>query len=299
MSLQTACKWYGFQMKKFLTLLVTVIFSVAGVAANASENATTGTPENCGQEQVLDALTGSIVSIGNAPCAEDAYATFASDIWSGYMVTASFNKYIGVVGNVTVPARSNFCTKSSWAGWIGLGGRNSHALIQVGITYSKDSNAARLFYEYLGFNSIYPAIYPLSYGFQAGTTVQLKLTYLPNSRAFTISAGYLGDTTPYVQTVALPAGDVFYDGTSAEWVDERMSYLVNGQLVPSNLMDFDVVTWSAAKSLLVGGTYESIAAGNSTSLTMYDYPKILAQPTYGLTNGQTFSDYWKACDGTY
>ena len=286
-------------MKKILTALVTIVFSLSALAANASESGATTTAETCGQETLLDAHSGSIVAIGEALCEEDAYASFASDIWSGYMVTASFNKYIGVVGNVTVPARSNFCSKSSWAGWIGLGGRNSHALIQVGIAYSKDSNSARLFYEYLGLNSIYPAIFPMSYGFQPGTTVQLKLTYLPNSHAFTISAGYLGDSTPYVKTVALPVGDTFYDGTSAEWVDERLSYIVNGQLAPSNLMDFDVVTWSSAKSLLVNGTYESIAAGNSTSLTMYDYPKILAQPTYGLTNGQTFNDYWKACDGNY
>lgn len=248
-----------------------------------------------------DPPLSSIDQTVQGECSANVWATATTSIWSGYMVTAGYNKYSGVTGRLVVPARSNFCSGSSYAGWIGIGGYNTTSLLQIGLMYTPGSSTARFFYEYLGVNTAYPAVFPSGVTFTAGSTVDLKMTYDPSTRKFSMTAGLVGDTTPFTKTVTLPSGDDFYDGTTAEWVDERLTVydVPSGQFSVTSLMKFGSISWANAKGLTSSGTWETISGGTETPVVMYSYPNVLAQPVNGLTSSTSFSDYWFACDGWY
>ncbi len=234
-------------------------------------------------------------------CSANVWATATSSIWSGYTVSASYNKYSGVTGRLLVPARNNFCGGSSYSGWIGIGGYNTPSLLQIGLMYTPGSSTARFFYEYLGVNVAYPAVFPSGVSFASGSTVDLKMSFDPVTRKFSMSAGLVGDTTPFTKTVTLPTGDDFYDGTTAEWIDERLTVydVPSGQVSITPLMKFSSISWTNAKGLTSSGTWETISGGTESPVIMYSYPNILAQPVNGLTSSTSFSDYWFACDGWY
>jgi hypothetical protein len=221
-----------------------------------------------------------------------ASSNIGSSNWSGYHVTASDNKYIGVVGRMTVPARPSDCAGSTYAGWIGLGGFSpSTSLIQTGLVYTPGSSYARFFVQYMSANYTSPMIFPGPTSFQPGSVVEFHLDYIAPDQELRATAQVLGAPTVHTWDRVLNLPD-YYDGSQAEWIGERIR--VDGQL--TNLMPFGDVTWSGAKTTLLNGTFESLAAGNEEAIFMVSANGYFAYPS-ALLNSMSFIDSFRSCVG--
>ena len=94
----------------------------------------------------------------------------------------------------------------------------------------------------------------------------------------------------YGEKVISPAGS-FYNGSSAEFIDERPS--IGGSF--SNLKDFNINDWKEARVYNnVSAGWEGIGSPEHVRLHMYNGLHQLAAPGY-LSSGTTFQENWIAC----
>ena len=89
------------------------------------------------------------------------------------------------------------------------------------------------------------------------------------------------------------ANSTFFDGSTAEYIDER-NYLNGSQ---PDLRNFSFVTWNHASAWSKFGT--AIAPGNTTHI--YDYivnssNKVLASLDVGMASSISWTDYWHGCE---
>lgn len=164
------------------------------------------------------------------------------------------------------------------ATWIGIGGVTSGDLIQTGTDNSVSKNgtvSTEAFYEMLpAVSQTVPGVTVLP-----GNSISASITEVAAGQWEITITNNTNDET-YSSTVSYTSSN-----SSAEWIEEDPSY-TNGQLVPFD--DFGTVSISGA-SMVVGGTTESIATGQGSSITMVDsYGKAIATPS-SVTGGSAFS----------
>jgi len=86
-------------------------------------------------------------------------------------------------------------------------------------------------------------------------------------------------------------GNVFYNGSTAEWIDERPS--VGG--TPAPLKNFDSVTWRGARVLENDGDYVKVGNLPRTRINMKSGRRLLASPSPLTTDGKSFTNTWHRC----
>jgi hypothetical protein len=238
-----------------------------------------------------DARAGGAVSDEPVDPEPPTAARFSLN-WAGYITDETANTYIAVQGDWKQPSVADtICTNETEATWVGLGGYNTSRLIQAGTAYLRGSTSPVAWYEYLGANG-------------AG----IALTIMPNvdvnkadrMHAYVVIQRSTGQTTFYVadnttstsQTVIKTLSvSTYYDGTSPDFIDERLSY---GGVI-QNLYNFTNVPWSNTKVQNTAGTWSSLGSHSEIALDMVNIDSdILAAPGT-MTSSTTFLDDYKQC----
>ena len=222
----------------------------------------------------------------------DAQAAIISNpIWSGW-IAEPVDTFVSVQGNFTQPSyHSSSCSSSRLVSWVGMGGLHSASLLQAGTQIKSNGPTYQAWYEYLGPN-----------GSGINLTIMNDVTVTPADpihlfvsyqTANNIATFYVEDQTTHTnQSVVLTLGGECYDGSTAEWIDERPS--VNGS--PTNLTKYVSNDWYFAKTQKDTGTW--IDLGNTSSqdkaVMKTAGGKTLSAPG-ALTSSTTFTNDWKAC----
>lgn len=213
-------------------------------------------------------------------------------IWSGYVLDVPTVTYIGVQGDFNQPSKgSSSCTGDSLASWTGIGGnQGSQKLIQAGTAYLRGSNTPVAWYEYLGPNNT-----GINLTVMSGVTVHsgdVIHTYVVHQTSGTgLTTFYVADnTTGTSQSTTWALGSTYYDGTSADWIDERLSY----NQVPTPLSNFNLNSWNNANVQKTSGTWNSLGSQTPIATGMWVSPHYLAYPS-GLNTSTTFTDFYLAC----
>jgi hypothetical protein len=219
----------------------------------------------------------------------------ATGNWGG--VVASQNgsyQYNQATGVHRIPTRSAVCNNSSdgEASWVGLTRTASGGgLIQTGTYHWQglSSPQLRVFYEYLtstyDSHPIFPAltvsandlvfssVYYNSLNFQATFYNTNQTTGLNNSTTVTIPTQY------------------FWDGTQAEWIDEKF--------VGYDLMKFTngSIGWSSASAVwtLPNGTASNAPGNLPHYFTHIQNTALDEKLDFGLVTSANWNNYWHAC----
>ncbi|MDM4761754.1 G1 family glutamic endopeptidase [Galbitalea sp. SE-J8] len=273
------------------------------ISANSDELATYGYPERpvtseqVDSEKDADAKLQSwerSVSVPRATpsvlCETKARA-YVSNNWAGYANKAgSSTAFIGAEGDFTLPARYASCTNSSLADWVGVGGFDgSTKLYQAGTAYLQNATTPVAWYEYLNSTGGI-SLTTTSLAVHAGDAIHAYVVMATSSgqTTFYVADNTTGQASSVVKTISAAS---YYDGSTVEWVDERLTY--SGSLTP--LATFTSVGWHDAWSEHSDASFHSIAAGTDHEIGMYNGSTKLAQPDGGRTSSTSFTDNYHAC----
>jgi Peptidase A4 family len=229
-------------------------------------------------------------------CATDKRATtLVSSNWAGYLATSPTPVFIATQGDYHQAAKgSTSCSSPQEVSWVGIGGQASptSGLIQDG-TGIDTTGALYAWYEYLYFDSngvmhgIFLTKMP-SVTVHAGDRIHSYVVHQTSGSGQTTF--YVADnTTGTSKSVIQDLSSSYYDGRTAEWIDERLT--VGGGLAP--LTNFGNINWTNTKAQKSNATWYNL--GNLTydkvDLTI---PHALAYPG-ALTSSTTFTDTWYNC----
>lgn len=268
---------YGFPSRP------TDALALAQWRADFSDYRNTGTPQICLTKKFVEPY---IV----APMAGTA-GTANSYNWSGTTENAP-DAWVAVSGNwVQSAAGSCGCGTGNTdeASWVGLGGYYTQSLIQAGTDmYGTPSNLYAWF-EYLhpcepyGCNVQEVDLQNVTVA--AGDSIHVFVSYETSSG----SADCLVCSAGSCQPMLMQLNSTYYDGSSAEWIDERPMYCQAGCYKP--LTNFDYNNWSGFAEDNSGIDY-NIGTVPGLALTMiHANNQILAEPSNYNYNGN-FTDTW-------
>jgi hypothetical protein len=222
-----------------------------------------------------------------------AVSTGTTPIWTGYASKESSSTYYGnVEGSWVEPTiGTTTCSGATHLTWVGLGGFGSQKLLQDG---TNQSNQA--WFEYLGNNgsgvNITP--FPTSVKINVGDTVEAITEYTGGTAYYLVEDETTGQST----TASVSGASPYYDGSSAEFIDERTSF--GPQRIPSPLDNYGVTHWTEAQAA-TSSAYKSpqplSSLTNVSQLSMVNANDnvTLAIPTNEGFGGYTFETSWKNC----
>jgi hypothetical protein len=220
-------------------------------------------------------------------------STGTTSIWAGYVSKESSSTYYGnVEGSWIQPSiSSTTCSGATHLTWVGIGGYGSQKLLQDGT----DQNN-KPWFEYLGNNGtgVNISSFPTNVTIKSGDTVEAVTEYTGGTAYYLVEDVTTGKST----TVSVSGASPYYDGSSAEFIDERTSF---GQArIPSPLADFGVTHWTeaqAATSSAFKSPQPLSSLTNVTQLSMLNSSNnhTLALPENEGFGGYTFETSWKNC----
>lgn len=266
--------------------------------ASDADLATYGFPARPPTAADLSAWTADMASWQPTPdvglCATHGLRAtiYNNDIWSGFDAdSSSSTTYIAVQGDYHQPAKgSTSCSSPQEVSWVGLGGYHYPKLIQDG-TGIDTTGHYYAWYEYLSATGGINITKMPSVTVHAGDRIHDYVVHQ--------TAG-LGQTTFYVadnttstsQSVIINLGSAYYDGSSAEMIDERPT--ING--VPATLTNFGVVNWTNANVQKSNATWYNLGTQTTVEFDMWNsaFTHYLAFP-YSLSSSTTFQDNWFNC----
>lgn len=260
-----------------------------------------------------------------SPCESNA-ADFASEPvgstsssynWSGVVDDKpTVSNYVSIEGTWDETGYKATCSSSAeGSDWVGLGGVNNESgyqrLIQTGVATTGNNSITQGFYEYLtaqngqktsGVNEIF---YGGSSGadIPSGDTVQAQVVYKPGSPASaTFTVNDLTEGFGYYPITLSPVDGpdgTFFDGTTAEWIDERPQ--VNGAY--SNLRQWynKNIVWVSKDSSNNEATDEAGTSYSATEQTTSHYPNMVTASGDELTlplsvhGPESWTNYWNKC----
>ena len=232
-----------------------------------------------------------------------------SENWSGYSVNGPSIPYRAVSARFVVPSlrasSSSLCASAAYAGWIGLGGRATGKLAQIGISSMPGSTQTNIFEMVCsGSSGCFDVLTNFSnMKYKTGDQLEFTLIFSPTptlgarSGIFTTTVTNIsgGEAPgPFTSSLSLPNATDFYDGSSADWIDEAPSN-ANGTVYP--LADFGHTLWSSARVLdEPSRTWRSLASENETRIFMVDYitAYVMASPD-PLSSLASFVDVFLSC----
>ena len=208
-----------------------------------------------------------------------------------------------VVPNLHLPT-STLCSNSAYGGWIGLGGLNSSKLVQVGLGSVPGSTTTYIFEMFCGnagCGFVQTNFANLKY--QVGDQLEFTMIFSPTPAKGTNSGIFTAEVTnlsggaapgPFTTVVSTQNALDFYDGTTAEWIDEAPT---NPGVGVYPLTDFGRALWSSAKVMdEPTRTWRSLASENETRIFMVDYQTafVMASPD-PLSSSASFVDVFLSC----
>lgn len=212
--------------------------------------------------------------------------------WAGFTEyhKASRSYYVGATGDFVQTKAKASCAGATWTGWVGIGGYYSGGgLIQAG-SYRGSGGGVHAFYEYLDNKGKGPNVINMpSVKVKNGQHIHASVIYQRSSKLTTF---YVYDTTNGTyQTVKKTLAAKYYDGRTAEQVDERLT--VNKAL--SNLYHFGTDPWTHSRAMRSSdGKWHGLSSQAHAKITMVNSSgQTLAAP--GAASGQSFKDAWKRC----
>lgn len=227
-------------------------------------------------------------------CETNIQATiFQSANWSGYNATTSANPYIGVQGDFLQPTKgSTSCLNSQELSWVGIGGVKTSSLIQDG-TGIDTNGSYYAWYEYLDSTGGGITVTKMpSVTVHAGDRIHNYLVHQTAGSGQTTF--YVADnTTGTSQSVIVNLSSAYYDGSTAEWIDERPQLQAN-PVVFAPLANFGTVNWTNAQAQKSTGTWYNAGSQTYTENDMVVSGHYLAFPNT-LSSSTSFTDYWAAC----
>lgn len=220
----------------------------------------------------------------------------ASGNWAGWMMNNSTNNWVAAEGNYNQPQyHSTSCSNAHEVSWTGIGGNtNNSGLIQDG-TEITPSGGYSAWYEYLNSSGggISITHFKQTVTIHPGDKIH---TYVAYARSTGLTDFYVADDTTGTQgTAEATLGSSYYDGTTAEWIDERPTYTVNGVNYLYPLLNYGSTSWNTLQGENVNGSW--ILPGNHSSdtyLEMMNGNRVLSLPSSFATS--TFNDFYYACN---
>jgi hypothetical protein len=141
--------------------------------------------------------------------------------WSGYINEGQ--TWNDVVGDYTQPSMGSGSPASSYeCSWVGLGGKNSPALIQAGTGMDNDTNSYYAWYEYIDLNGVDPnnGMKKISLPIHANDRIQVEVSH--DAVSLYTQFNFSNYTTGvYSNNYILQLSNNYYDSSTAEWIDER------------------------------------------------------------------------------
>lgn len=218
-------------------------------------------------------------------------------IWSGYDAdNASSTYYRAIQGDYVQPAKSaTSCTPNEEVSWVGLGGYHTSKLMQTGTGIDTDGSKYA-WYEYLNASGGIPITKMPSVEVHAGNGIHIYLVHQTSGAGQTTFYVY-NKTNGTNKSKIIDLGNAYYDGYSAEFIDERPSYWNGYTYVPTNLTNFNEVNWTNAKVYKYDGTWHSLGSQTNVEFDMWNtaYTHYLAFPSV-MSSNTTFTDNWIRCN---
>lgn len=216
--------------------------------------------------------------------------------WAGYVSKVSSNKYTKVEGEFKQPT---YISGSSWAlecSWVGLGGHGTKSLVQAG-TVMISGSTYKAWYEYLSSNSAYK-ISMTDFDDDDITVSEDNYIYIYVYYDTSENIAYFSlDNTTTGKSVCMEVSfpsSICYDGTSAEWIDERPKN--NSTNTYHSLADFGSNTWNGCYAY-DGSSWNSLGSLAYTAITMTSDGSSsgtkLSAPG-SLISNTSFKDVWYA-----
>jgi len=217
----------------------------------------------------------------------------ASDNWSGWLATSSYNEWDQVNGHFIAPTyHSTPCSPSDVSSWVGLGGDGNVGLIQDGVSMESGYNPIP-WYEWVGPNNTGVAEQEMP-----GVTVHqgdsMEAYVEPGSTSGSWIFGLVDFTTNTSNAVTVTNIGSYYNGTTAEFIDERPE--VNNQY--SALLNYSSDTWTSANVHDIYGYWNPVgnSALNPENMIMMDPSNnAMSAPSSLNSSGNGFTEYWHSC----
>jgi len=230
---------------------------------------------------------------------ENVQGYVAGPNWAGYKgVSGSTTGYVAVQGDFVVPSISSGAgcnsSLSSYTGWVGLGGIGV-PLIQGGIVYGLGAATPSFFWEYVsptGGLPVQNVTLPTGQTLSAGDRIHIWVNYLTSSS--TMNFGFSNLTKGYSGTITKPVSSAFYNGSTAEWIDERLTVTIPSGTYYSQLYNFGNVAWTNMQVERSNFVWYGLSSQNYAGLVMVNSSSTLAQPN-ALTTGNNFTDSYVNC----
>ena len=217
---------------------------------------------------------------------------YDNDIWAGWDAdSTSSSTYIALQGDYHQPAKgTTSCSPSQEVSWIGLGGYHYPRLMQNGTGIDTSGNKYA-WYEYLSATGGIAITKLPSVTVHSGDRIHLYLVHQTSGSGQTTF--YVADnTTSTSQSKIINLGNTYFDGSSAEFIDERPS--IGG--IPTNLANFGTNNWTNAQVYTKDAVWHTLGSQTNVEFDMWDSSFIhyLAFPG-ALTSNTTFTNYWFRC----
>ena len=278
------------KLYKYVGIFSVLTLVLIPVAASGSEPSSAETPV-C-SDLILDAASNEAIVSNQSLCvmpgvtATTTYDT--TGIWSGVNVSSPTRTYSQVVGRLLVPSRKpTSCAGSTLASWVGIGGVNSANLIQAGLAYVKGSSFPQAFYE-ISSASQPGALTIFNMVIKPGDTVHMSATFIRSVGIAELSVSDLA--TGISRTADIDVIDSTWDGTTAEWVDERLTLVSAQGTTTTPLVDFGTNAWFGAKVIKSDGLWHSMASENNVIFDMENGSHQLAHPDSGFLQSMNWLD---------
>ncbi|QRF22901.1 hypothetical protein FY534_03825 [Alicyclobacillus sp. TC] len=233
----------------------------------------------------------TVTQIYNQPLhklSRQMHNTAESSNWSGYYTDSSYNQWDAVQGTFAQPTDYSTSANKFESSWVGLGGVNSGALIQDGTQMNAGQYGA--WYEYLGNGGLgVPEINFNNITVNPGDEMYTFVSYNPNNGQ---AQFYVEDETNGTsQSATVNLGSAYYDGSTAEWINERPE--INGSL--SQLANYGSQTWTQAQAYnAYTGNWENLGDDNNSGIDMYDSSGQLLSGVGSLLSSTSFNATWYA-----
>lgn len=308
-------------MGKILIGALALVLLVQPVAAQASESDCASTGQVSEPSQSNSTLVPSVDELGDSQevlysneddleVAETVFsATSVSDNWAGYVTKpASGFTYRAVTARYVVPtithSSSSACVNAAYGGWVGLGGFAAPRLAQVGLGAGNTAGSTYFFEMFCSSSSCFSAKNNFNQlDYQAGDLLEFTMIFNPTPTMSARSGVYTATVTnlspnvgpnSFTTITTLSNALDYYDGTSADWIDEAPSNVSLGQLPLAN---FGQSFWTNAKVMdEQTRTWGSLGSEVETKVVMFSLSRltVLASPS-ALSSTTSFSVTYLAC----
>lgn len=220
--------------------------------------------------------------------------TSCSTNWSGYVATGGKNAFAQVQGDFVQPTVQSGCNSNTYEStWVGLGGNTSSSLVQTG-TAMNTRNGGRNYYawyEYLSTSHPNPEIVFTKVTVRPGDRIHCYCSFQRANNKF--NAYVANNTNGTSQSVIVNiSSSEYYDGTSAEFINERPSLSNGSQSWTAPLTRYGTTNWTNCQVFRTTSTWTNLGSLSTTRLIMVsdDGRRTLATPS-GLS-GRTFTSTW-------